>query len=96
MVEQLLGAAHVRVVALALLAAEMADLAEVHEGGGHLGADHVLELLLADVDDVDLDAPRGPIPSDAIDAAYLVVLAQPLREQSALAACDPGDQDLFH
>jgi hypothetical protein len=56
----------------------------------------VLELLLAQVDDVDPDSPRGTFPVDPVHPADLVVLGEAPREQSSLASRDSGDEDLFH
>ena len=95
-VEQLLGAAHVHVVAHLLGDAEVADEAEVDDGVGPLGAEDVLELALAQVDLVDGDVLRPPLPGHAVDAADLEAVEKAPGEEPSLAARDAGDEDFFH
>jgi hypothetical protein len=95
-IEQLLGAPYVHVVAPALLAPEVANEAHVDHGVRRLGPDHVLELLLAQVDPVDVDALWVSLPGNPVDPADLVIFEQAPGQQPALAACDAGDENLFH
>jgi hypothetical protein len=86
MVQQLLRAAHVDVVAGPRVGAEVPDEAHVDDVGGQLRADHVFELLAGEVDDVDVDPLGAPIPLHPVDAADLVRLHQAPGEQPALTA----------
>ncbi len=95
-VEELLGAAHVDVVAHLLGDAEVAHHAHVHDGGRLLGAEDVLELPLAQVHLVDGDVLGPPLPGHAVDAADLVGVQKAAGQQSSLAPRDSRDQDLFH
>src|SRR4030095_1467241 len=94
--EQLLGAAHVDVVAHLLGNPEMADLAHVHDGGGLLGAEDVLELALAQIDLVDRDVLGPAFPGDLVDAAHLEAVEEAPREEASLPARDARDEDFFH
>ena len=95
-IEELAGAAHVRVEALCLGAAEVAHGAEMHDRIRLLLAQRVLEGARADVGPVERDA-RGPaLPVVAVDPDDAQVARQPPREQASLPARDPDDQDFFH
>jgi hypothetical protein len=86
MVEQLLGAAHVDVVAGLLVGAEVPDETHVDDVGRQLRADHVFELLAGEVDDVDVDPLGVSLPVHPVDAADFVMLHQAPGEQPALTA----------
>ena len=95
-IEQLFGPANVDVVALAGIGSEVSNETHVHDRRRHLGSDHIFELFLPDIDDVNADPPRVAEPVDPVDAANLEILHQAAREQSPLASGDSCYENLFH
>src|SRR5262249_18699889 len=88
----------VDLVAHARLDTEMPDEGVVHDGIGPLGAEDVLHLALAEIEDVHADLRRMVLPRRAVDAGEDVGAGEPPRDELALAggdAGDAGDEDLL-
>src|SRR5262249_55669801 len=75
--------------------AEMADEGVVHDGIGPLGAEDVLHLPFAEIEDVHADLGRMVVPRRAVDTGEGVGAGEPPRDELALAAGDAGDEDLL-
>src|SRR6185369_11804503 len=83
----------VHLVARLGVAAEMADERQVDDRRRALGPEDVLELALPDVELVDAKARRMAFPVRPVDADQIERVREPARDQAALAAGDPGDED---
>src|SRR5262249_44510371 len=93
--EEELRAEDIDLVAHARLDTEMPDEGVVHDGSGPLGAEDVLHLTLAEIEDVHADLRRMVLPRRAVDAGEDVGAGEPPRDELALAAGDAGDEDLL-
>ena len=77
------------------IGAEVPHEGQMHHGVGPLGAEHVFELPLAEVDDVQADVVGRALPRDAVDARDLEEVRHPPGDEPALAARNPGDEELL-
>jgi hypothetical protein len=93
--EHALRPEHVHLVAHARVGAEVADERHVDERVGALRAEHVLELPLAEVDDVHVDVGRARGPRGLVDPDHLEAVADADGEQAAQSPGDAGDQELL-